>query len=52
MSLVAIIAVVGPIAAWLGGIYLGLVNAYGQTIGGILGLPFGWLSYLFYPFGL
>jgi hypothetical protein len=51
MSLLAVIAV-GPIGAWLAGIYGALLNGYGQLIGGILGIPFGWLYYLIFPFNL
>jgi hypothetical protein len=53
MSLVAVIAFVyGPIYTWFIGIWLGLVGTYGQLIGGILGMPFAWLSNLIFPFGL
>jgi hypothetical protein len=53
MSLFAVIGyTVGPIGLWLIGIFGQLINTYGQTIGGVLGIPIWYLYALILPFGL
>jgi hypothetical protein len=52
MSLVAVIAALGPLSSLLAIIVAGLVNTFGPTIGEPLAWPFWALAQLLWPFGL